>query len=122
VIDSVQGQYVPEVHVKAIGSADTAFKSGQTDLRGIFVADALRGTATVIARVGESRYAFYRGQTWVGPPAERPATPAEPAKAEAADYLQNVRGANDSIQNLNRGNFEKFRRQTPAGVEVQQAK
>jgi len=122
VIDSVEGQYVPEVHVKAIGSADTAFKSGQTDLRGIFVADALRGTATVIARVGESRYAFYRGQTWVGPPAERPATPAEPAQAAPADYLENVRGANTIIQKLNRDDFEKFRRQTPSGVEVQQAK
>ena len=121
VIDTVQNQYVPEVHVKAIGSADTAFQSGQTDLRGIFVADGLRGTATVIARVGESRYAFYRGQGWLGAPKERPPQPA-PAAAAPADYLQNVKGANERIQRSQRDDFEKFRRQAPAGVEVQQAK
>ncbi|MCY2987250.1 MAG: tetratricopeptide repeat protein, partial [Planctomycetota bacterium] len=124
VLDTVQNQYVPEVHVKAIGSADTAFKSGQTDLRGIFVADGLRGHTTVIARVGESRYAFYRGQGWLGVPKERPPQPAaaEAAPAAPADYLQNVKGANQRIQQSNRDDFEKFRRQAPAGVEVQQAK
>jgi hypothetical protein len=118
----VQNQYVPEVHVKAIGSADTSFKSGQTDLRGIFVADGLRGKATVIARVGESRYAFYRGQSWLGAPAERPPQAAAAAPAAPADYLLNVKGANESIQQRNQQSFEKFRRQNAAGVEVQQAK
>lgn len=121
VIDTVQGQYVPEVHVKAIGSADTVFRSGQTDLRGIFVADGLRGTATVIARVGQSRYAFYRGQAWLGAPAERPTTP-EAAPAAPADYLQNLQGRNVDVQRANREVFEKFRRQNAAGVEVQMAK
>ena len=37
------------VHVKAIGSGDNEFKSGDTDLRGIFVAEGLNGSATVIA-------------------------------------------------------------------------
>jgi hypothetical protein len=122
VLDSVQNQYVPEVHVKAIGSADTSFKSGQTDLRGIFVADGLRGKATVIARVGESRYAFYRGQSWLGAPAERPAKAEAAAAAAPADYLLNVKGANERIQQRNQQSFEKFRRQSAAGVEVQQAK
>jgi hypothetical protein len=124
VIDTVQNQYVPEVHVKAIGSADTAFKSGQTDLRGIFVADGLRGSATVIARVGESRYAFYRGQVWLGAAPDesaRPETPEEPAAAPA-DYMKNLQGANESIQLPNIKLFEQLRRQAPAGVEVQKAR
>ena len=49
VINAHSGQYVPEVHVKAIGSADSEFRSGETDLRGIFVADRIHGKATVIA-------------------------------------------------------------------------
>jgi putative ABC transport system permease protein len=38
----------------------------ETDLRGIYIADNLRGKATVIAREGDSRYAFFRGATWLG--------------------------------------------------------
>ena len=41
----VKGGYRPEVHVKAIGSADTEFRSGETDLRGLFIADAVHGKA-----------------------------------------------------------------------------
>jgi hypothetical protein len=108
--------------VKAIGSGDTAFKSGQTDLRGIFIADGLRGMATVIARVGESRYAFYRGQTWIGAPPAQPAPRAEAKAAAPAEYLRNVQEFNMDIQRSNTRVFEKFRRQSAAGVEVQQAK
>ena len=59
--DVVAGKYQSKVHVKAVGSATGRFISGETDLRGIFIADGLRGTATVIARDAENRYAFYRG-------------------------------------------------------------
>ena len=52
VLDTAKGEYRPEVHVKAIGSADSEFRSGETDLRGLFIADNLRGKATVIAREG----------------------------------------------------------------------
>ncbi len=79
-----EGGYAAEVHVKAIGSADSEFKSGETDLRGVFVADGLRGKATVIAREGESRYAFYRGETWLGAP--------EHARVPSADGGRYVAG------------------------------
>jgi hypothetical protein len=49
-----------DVQVKVIGSLNEDFVSGQSDLRGVFVADGIRGAATVIAQAGPSRYAFYR--------------------------------------------------------------
>ena len=41
------------MHVKAI--VNSAFKSGETDLRFVYIADALNGTATVIARDEQNR-------------------------------------------------------------------
>ena len=55
------GKYTRKVYVKVIGSANEGFKSGQTDLRGVFEAGEVRGLATVIARQGD-HYAFHRGQ------------------------------------------------------------
>ncbi len=127
VMDSARGEYLPEVHVKAIGSQDSEFKSGQTDLRGIFVADGLRGKATLIARVADSRYAFYRGETWLGAPPQQPGVagkPQLPAESSPAqlDYMQNIKGSNRDIQDKNLRQFEQQRRQWNAGVEVQKAK
>ncbi|HNQ87721.1 MAG TPA: MG2 domain-containing protein [Verrucomicrobiota bacterium] len=124
VLDADKGGYRPEVHIKVIGSADTEFRSGETDLRGLFVADAVRGKATVIAREGESRYAFFRGETWLGAPLNAPAAPAaQPATpGPSIDYLNNLNYENTRIQELNRGRFDLQRRQAPAkGVQMEQA-
>lgn len=51
---------VADAHVKVIGAGDQRFRSGDSDLRGIFVADELVGEATVIVKKGD-QYAFYRG-------------------------------------------------------------
>ncbi len=122
VLDAVTGNYRPRVHVKAIGSEDDAFREGDTDLRGIFIADDLRGTATVIAREGESRYAFHRGDSWYGPspgerqPRERPAlAPATP------DYQENLRRRNVEMQRKQIETFDRSRRVEQRGVEVQHA-
>ena len=56
-----------------IGSRNDDFVSGATDLRGVFVADGIRGRSTVIAQAEPSRYAFFRGQTDL--------VPAEPTQA-----------------------------------------
>ena len=66
--DAVVGNYLPKVHVKAVASADGRFRSGETDLRGVFVADGMRGKSTIIARDQINRYAFYRGTKWLGAP------------------------------------------------------
>ena len=126
VLNVVAGGYVPEVHVKAVGSADaasTGFRSGETDLRGIFIADGLRGKATVIARGGEARYAFYRGEKWLGAPPQRPAArrPTSPAQVQP-DYQMNLRSKNLMIQKGNYEQFDAFRRARQHGVQIQQAK
>ena len=56
-------RYVHNVQVKVIGSDNNDFVAGDTDLRGVFVADGIRGRSTVIARAEPSRYAFFRGTT-----------------------------------------------------------
>ncbi len=79
--DTVSNRFVGEVHVKVIGSRNADFVAGATDLRGIFVADGIRGRSTVIARAEPSRYAFYRGQVELAtyaPPAMYPGVQPQP--------------------------------------------
>ena len=122
VLDAVQGGYRPNVHVKAIGSADDEFRSGDTDLRGIFVADNLRGNPTIIAREGESRYAFHRGETWVGQPQNQSRRPQPNEEKKApTDYQQNLRMYNQSIQFENMQQFDQMRRVQQQGVQVKSA-
>ena len=119
VLHVATNQCVPEVHVKAIGSADTEFRSGETDLRGVFVGDNVRGKATVIARQGDARYAFYRGEKWLGAPKEKPRRPSAGAAAPAAaqpDYEMNLRSKNIKIQSGNVQLFDSLRRGKQSGV------
>src|SRR5262249_29166804 len=48
---------VPKVQLKVIGSGNGAFFSGETDLRGVFVAEGVRGQVTAVARKGSNQYA-----------------------------------------------------------------
>jgi hypothetical protein len=124
VLDTAKGGYRPEVHVKVIGSADTEFRSGETDLRGLFIADNVHGKATVIAREGESRYAFFRGETLLGAPLNAPVAPSkQPAlQGQQLDYQNNLNLENDKIQESNNGRFNLQRRQAPSkGVQTKQA-
>lgn len=124
VLDTAKGGYRPEVHVKAIGSADSAFRSGETDLRGLFIADNLRGKATVIAREGNSRYAFFRGSDWLGAAENAPAQPqpSQPAAKPDVDYNSNLYQQNGSIQKFNNDNWNSQRRSAPSkGVKIEKA-
>jgi hypothetical protein len=124
VLDTAKGGYRPEVHVKTIGSADTEFRSGETDLRGLFIADNVHGKATVIAREGESRYAFFRGETWLGAPPNAPAAArTQPAvEGQQIDYQGNLNFQNGQIQQFNNDKFNLQRRQAPnKGVQTKQA-
>lgn len=124
VLDTAKGGYRPEVHVKAIGSADSEFRSGETDQRGLFIADNLRGKATVIAREGASRYAFFRGSDWLGATENAPAPPPQSGgKAkEEVDYKGNLYQQNGVIQKDNNDSWNSQRRSAPSkGVKVEKA-
>jgi len=68
--------FLSKVQVKVIGSSNPQFISGETDLRGVFVAEGVRGMVTAVARQGSAQYAFYRGTTSLGQ--EEPPAPAPP--------------------------------------------
>ncbi|MES2706981.1 MAG: tetratricopeptide repeat protein [Verrucomicrobiota bacterium] len=95
VLSAADGKYVADAEVKAIASQSTEIQSGQTDPRGIFEATGLRGTATVIVRQGENRFAFHRGTVALNPvtPAAGsfPVTPATPQSFGAPDRRGMVR-------------------------------
>ncbi len=118
--DAVAGKYQSKVHVKAVDSAVGRFISGETDLRGIFIADGLRGTTTVIARDAENRYAFHRGTAWLGAPRGK----AQPARQnatprEATNYRRHLERKNRAIQSTNVRRFDQLRRSAQHGVQVQ---
>ncbi len=123
--DTINEGYQANVHVKAIGSRDNEFKSGDTDLRGIYVAEGLNGNATVIARQ-EGRYAFYRGKNHLGKPVAPNASPKQQQQMrqqlQQKDFLQNLNRSNNDIQDRNIKGWDSFRRQQGGkGVEVQKA-
>jgi hypothetical protein len=112
----VSDRYASDVHVKVIGTRNDRFKDGQTDLRGVFVADGVTGRSTVIARAGDRQYAFHRGQIELGPPPPPPAPAPVPqpplarpeARAQTAAPAQtmDLPAAGDSQQELLKGLFE----------------
>ncbi|WP_153559037.1 tetratricopeptide repeat protein [Roseimaritima sediminicola] len=83
--DAVEDAFLSDVHVKVIGSENEDFVSEDTDLRGLAIADDIRGTSTVIAVHDGDQYAFYRGDTVLQ--RERLSEQADdaPADAEAVD-------------------------------------
>ncbi|MDB5385050.1 MAG: hypothetical protein JWM11_696 [Planctomycetaceae bacterium] len=125
--DVVAEQYAHAVHVKVIGSANPQFQSGQTDLRGIFVADQIQGTSTVIAKTGANRYAFYRGKLSLGAPpatANAPAAPMDPAKKPSSgqeSLLEGLRQQNSDINRIQRGNYRGLLNNTIQGIKAKGA-
>jgi uncharacterized protein YfaS (alpha-2-macroglobulin family)/TolA-binding protein len=76
--------YVSSVDLKIIGSRNDNFVTGESDLRGVFSTDGIRGESTVIAKAADGQYAFFRGTQELGPPPQQ--TPA----AQAAEQQQAV--------------------------------
>jgi len=73
---------VQGAHVKVVGSGDQHLRGGDSDLRGVFVADDVVGQATVLVKKGDE-YAFYRGSGVHQPgrmPPPQPAPAAEDAR------------------------------------------
>jgi uncharacterized protein YfaS (alpha-2-macroglobulin family)/TolA-binding protein len=102
---------VAKVNVKVIGTDNPTFLSGQTDLRGVYVAEGVRGQVTAVARRESAQYAFYRGTTHVGPP-PAPARAAEPAnRPPAPNAWGDINGDADLGKNIKMQNFGNSMRQ-----------
>ena len=123
--------YVSTVHVKVIGSANESFVSGETDLRGVFVADGINGEATVIAQLDGNRYAFFRGQTFLGPQAtpanaEQQEAQAKPTQSKAQQQrsllLEGLKDRNSVIQLDNYKRQQELFNNEDAGVKVEAVK
>jgi alpha-2-macroglobulin len=134
--DEAKGQYLRDVHVKVIGSRNDDFVSGATDLRGVFVADGIRGNSTVIAEVEPSRYAFFRGQTNLTTAEERTKSGGEgrvqmpaaverispsPAASLNDSLLQNVKGFNKANQTKQVDQLQEMYKNVDEGVKAQKA-
>jgi alpha-2-macroglobulin len=103
-------EFLPKVDVKVIGSADPQFISGQTDLRGVFVAENAHGVITVLARNGSNQYAFYRGTRYLN---ESPGRLGQATGAPAAGKVtvqpgqQNGQALDANLKMQNRANSAK---------------
>ncbi len=86
--DAHTKDFVPKVQVKVIGRENTGFLSGETDLRGVFVAEGVRGEVTAVARKDAVAYAFYRGTSFVGTPANAKTPPPQDAAPQGGDQQQ----------------------------------
>lgn len=118
VLDRKTGRYLRDVHVKVIGSASGEFVAGETDLRGVFIADGIRGTATVIARDSEGRFAFHRGKQVLGQVQRSAARKGDKDEA-TVDYLKNVELYNDMGQKARLSLQKQMYDQREKGVKVE---
>ncbi len=102
---------VRKVQVKVIGSENPTFLSGETDLRGVFVAEGVRGQVTAVARRDAAQYAFYRGTTHVGTPSAPNAAPRGGANRPAEPTSEAAGVDNDLGKNIKIQNFDNSMRQ-----------
>jgi tetratricopeptide (TPR) repeat protein len=124
--------FLPKVQVKVIGSNNARFLSGETDLRGVFVAEGVQGVVTAVARKDLTQYAFYRGKSFVGqPPAPTAAAPEQVPAEGKAEQAQQGQGLDKNLKDLNFMNStrqlerlqERYNLPAPSGgVQVEQAK
>jgi outer membrane protein assembly factor BamD (BamD/ComL family) len=126
VLDARTRAFVPKVQVKVIGSNNPNFISGETDLRGIFVAEGVNGQVTAVVRAGKDQYAFHRGKTFLGPPPVPgivPQTPEPGANAPVAAPLgQNVQMQNSMNRESQLRRLEERYKEMPKGVQVDKAR
>lgn len=111
--------------MRVVGSASGDFVSGKTDLRGLFVADGVRGTPTVIARLDGDRYAFHRGQRAVAelePQQQDKDGRYSGGLLDQESYFKNVLELNDSNRDERQERRKNLSEQQNKGVQVRQVK
>ena len=128
--DATTGAAVAKAQVKVIGSDNPRFISGETDLRGVMVAEGVTGTATVVARKGTSHYAFHRGKTYLGQRAEPAVAPPPsatdgqklPALNQSLEFNIQLQNSSNRMQNIKRLD-DRYNNANPSqGVQIDQAR
>ncbi|MDF1798265.1 MAG: hypothetical protein P1V81_03745, partial [Planctomycetota bacterium] len=117
------------VDVRVVGSQSGNFQSGETDRRGLYTTSGIHGTATVIARLDRTTYAFHRGtarlggeggtQTGSGDWFLGQSAQNDDAKEKSVDWFSNVGTSNSIQQESRRGNLEENWNKKSKGVQVQ---
>ena len=124
VSDAATGKALADAEVKALGSARPLVVSGTTDPRGVVEVGNLEGTATVIVRQGDNRYAFHRGTRHLGSVAGAggdaiPAAALPKGKVlEKGEYLKNIDQSNKAVQQKQMQEWDTKRRANSKGVEA----
>lgn len=114
--------YVRGVDVRVIGTANERFVAGETDPRGLFVADGVRGAATVIARHDDRHYAFHRGTEPLAVQDRGMRGELLGGQLDSDAYLQNVRSLNEAQQAQRAQRLEDEIGRSRKGVQVQAVK
>lgn len=110
---------MPKVQVRVLGSANPDFLVGETDPRGVFVAEGVRGRVTALARL-DQRYAFHRGTVPVGPIPEPTPMPGQGQADPASNNLYMELRQQNSINQMRQ--LERFNERFDApssGVQIQ---
>ncbi|MCB9853292.1 MAG: outer membrane protein assembly factor BamD [Phycisphaerales bacterium] len=126
VVNALNRSGARDVHVKVIGSEMNRFRTGETDLRGVYTADGLSGSATAIARDEGGHFAFYRNPTAtllaMAPTKEmQRAIFGSQMRQQQVDYFSNISSDNTLIQTGNAQYLQQLFDQREEGVQVQKA-
>jgi hypothetical protein len=97
--DAQTKDLLPKVQVKVIGNNNGEFFSGETDLRGVFVAEGVIGQVTAVVRKDTTGYAFYRGTSFVGQPPQPAQATEGQNQAPQTPGLDQALDANLKMQN-----------------------
>jgi tetratricopeptide (TPR) repeat protein len=131
--DTVRGNYVAEAEIATYDSTAIAQpQKGRTDPRGAFGASDITGHATVVVKLGDARYAYYRSPSTLRPMIAMKAAPnpAMPANAPApalqkpmskSDYLMNVKEQNEGNVRFNKDLWEGKMKAEGQGVKAEKA-
>ena len=125
-------RFLRDVDVRVVGSASGEFRSGKTDPRGIYVADGVSGTSTVIAKMEGGHYAFFRGETLLAmAEGRRQEIQSDSRSREESDfgqqgvdgvYFQNVLELNSDNQVQRQARYKAAVQADRKGVQVKQVK
>ena len=121
--DAHTKEFLPKVQITVIGSDTPHFVSGETDLRGVFIAEGLQGLVTAVARKGSAQYAFHRGTTYLGKQTVTGAALGTDARAPGTDQSpapqEQALDANLKMQNSsnNRKQIERLQQRYAAPAD-----